>query len=227
MKKTLLFSIMMAAGITMQNTNAGDLSVVGEVQYATEHHVRGLNYSDDALGICVVGGLNLDWAYAFGGVHNVPRLGGGDSVNHTVLGLRRGVDAGAFSFEASVELQHHSAVTDSTEYGVGVTFESLPVVGKWADVGLTLWDNNDLDYQGVTVDITGKSIDLLGDWLSLTPYVEIGAMDNYDYYKLGSTFNFDWEDWRPYVNVYYLNSDDSPFGDEDGWSVGVGVRYSF
>tara|TARA_R100000908_G_scaffold43747_1_gene20544 strand:+ start:2565 stop:3254 length:690 start_codon:yes stop_codon:yes gene_type:complete len=229
MKKTLSFLIMSAVCLFTQNAQAEGLSLTGTLQYETEHYVRGLNYSDDALGVGFNGSYDLGWANAFGGVYNIPRLGGSDSINHSVLGLGRSYDLFGLKIDGSVEVQHHNAAVNSTEVGLGANFTNLPLISKFATVGLTLWDNQDLDYSGVTIDIAGDAIDVpFIDSLSFTPYVELGSFDLHDYQKFGSSLNYDgFEVLKPYVNVFYLDSDDSPFGDEDGWTTTVGVRYSF
>jgi len=230
MKKALSFLIMSAVCLfTQVNVKAEGLSLVGTLQYETEHYVRGLNYSDDALGVGVNGGYDLGFANAFGGVYNVPRLGGNDSVNHSVLGLSRSFELIGLTLDSSIEVQHHNAAVDSTEVGLGVSIPNLPLIGDYASVGLTLWDNQDIDYSGITIDITGNPYDLpvLSD-LSLTPYIELGSFDLHDYQKFGGTLNYNGLDsLSPYVNVFYLNSDDSPWGDENGITVSAGINVSF
>ena len=57
-----------------QNIVADDkLSVSAELGYSTEHHVRGLNYSDDAVGIGLNVAHNLGFAQGFGAIYNIPR----------------------------------------------------------------------------------------------------------------------------------------------------------
>ena len=131
MKKALSFLIMSAVCLfTQVNVKAEGLSLVGTLQYETEHYVRGLNYSDDALGVGVNGSYDLGFANAFGGMYNVPRLGGNDSVNHSVLGLSRSFELIGLTLDSSIEVQHHNAAVDSTEVGLGVSIPNLPLIQK-------------------------------------------------------------------------------------------------
>ena len=227
MKKTILFLIFSAA-LMAQNIVADDkLSVSAELGYSTEHHVRGLNYSDDAVGIGLNVAHNLGFAQGFGAIYNIPKLGGSDSVNHTVFGLSRGVNLGSLSHTVVLQVQHHNAAVDSTELGVGAVFDQLPLVGDWANVGLTLWDNQDLDYTGLVVDIAVPLEGILMEELKMEPYAEFGNFDEYDYVKVGIELSLDWGEWTPFVDLYHLDSDDSPWGDDSGTTVQAGVRYAF
>ena len=211
-----------------QNIVADDkLSVSAELGYSTEHHVRGLNYSDDAVGIGLNVAHNLGFAQGFGAIYNIPKLGGSDSVNHTVFGLSRGVNLGSLSHTVVLQVQHHNAAVDSTELGLGAVFDQLPLVGDWANVGLTLWDNQDLDYTGLVVDIAVPLEGILMEELKMEPYAEFGNFDEYDDVKVGIELSLDWGEWTPFVDLYHLDSDDSPWGDDSGTTVQAGVRYAF
>ena len=227
MKKVLTVLIMSAA-LMAPSVQAEGLAVDASLDYSTEHYVRGLNYAEDALGVGLNGSYDLNWATAFGSVYNVPNIGGDGAVNHTAFGLARGVDLGAFSFTGSLELQHHNAATDSTEVGFGVTFDSLPIIGDYVDVGLTLWDNNDLDYNGIELSVYGTTLDVpFVEGFGLTPFFELGEFDTYDYVKVGGTLGYDLGKVQPYLSTFWLESEDSPFGDEDGWTVQTGLNFSF
>ena len=227
MKKTILFLIFSAALMT-QNIVADDkLSVSAELGYSTEHNVRGLNYSDDSVGIGLNVAHDLGFAQSFGAIYNIPRSGDSDSVNHTVFGLSRGVDLGSLSFTGIVQVQHINADVDSTDLGVGAVFDQLPLVGDWANVGLTLWDNHELDYTGLVVDISVPLEGVLMEELKIEPYADFGNFDEFDYIKLGVELSLDWGEWTPFVDVYHLDGDNTPLVAEDGWNVQTGFRYAF
>ena len=218
----------MSAALLAPSVQAEGLAVDATLEYSTEHYVRGLNYAEDALGVGLNGTYDLSWATAYGSVYNVPTIGGEGAVNHTALGFARGVDLGAFSFTGALEVQHHNAAIDSTEVGFGVTFDSLPIIGDFVDVGLTLWDNQDLDYNGLELSIYGSTLDVpFVEGFGLTPFLELGEFDTYDYVKVGGTLGYDLGKVAPYVSTFWLESEDSPFGDEDGWTVQTGLNFSF
>jgi len=225
--KKILFLIFSAA-LMAQNIVADDkLSVSAELGYSSEHNIRGLNYANDSVGVGLNLAHDLGFAQSFGAIYNIPRSGGSDSVNHTVFGLSRGVDLGSFSFTGTVQAQHHNAGVDSTELGVGAVFDQLPVVGDWANVGLTLWDNHELDYTGLVVDISVPFEGVLMEELKIEPYADFGNFDEFDYIKLGVELCFDWGQWTPFVDVYHLDGDNTPLVAEDGWTVQTGFRYAF
>ena len=239
MKKTL-FSIILLAALTIN----GNAQVSVDAGYTSDFTIAGTARAEDTAYLGITGikeikaGLH---AYAFN--YFVPGnswSGANDgaldaSQNHAGVGLAKKVDTiagkslGAFAFNADAQAVYHlvnGPLGDSFQYSLGLTFDSLPVLGQVADLSVSYIDDVDLQLDGFQVELS-RSYSVIEN-VSITPKVGVVFLDDNESLYAGARVSYDKYGIKPYAGVRYMDND---FGGilavEDDVQWTLGAKYSF
>lgn len=233
MKKTF-FSLFLLAALTI----TGNAQVKVDVGYASDFTIAGTARAEDSAYLGITGVKNIsEGLNAYGFNYLVPgNFSSADdsaldaSQNHAGLGLAYDVSSlGAYSFTLDAQAVYHvvnGPLGDSFQYSLGATFDSLPVLSEVADLTVAYVDDVDLDINGVQVELSRKFSVL--DTLSLKPAVGHFAMNDYDATYAGATLTYEAADWKPYVNLRYLDNDaDGLLAVDSDTQISAGIKFSF
>jgi hypothetical protein len=239
MKKTI-FSLILLAALTIN----GNAQVSVDAGYTSDFTIAGTARAEDSAYLGITGikeikaGLH---AYAFN--YFVPGNGWSGtkdgaldaSQNHAGAGLAKKVDSvagkalGAFAFTADAQAVYHlvnGPLGDSFQYSLGLTFDSLPVLGQVADLSVTYMNDVDLAMDGFQFELS-RSYSVIEN-VSVTPKVGAVFLDDNESLYAGAKVSYDKYGIKPYVGVRYMDND---FGgilaveDDVQWSLGA--KYSF
>ena len=233
MKKTF-FSCLLLAALTV----TGNAQVKIDAGYATDFTIAGTARAEDSAYLGITGVKNIaDGLNAYGFNYLVPgNFSSADdsaldaSQNHAGLGLAYDVSSlGAFSFTLDGQAVYHvvnGPLGDSFQYSLGATFDSLPVLGEVSDLTIAYIDDVDLDINGVQVELSRKYN--VWDSLSVTPAIGHYAMNDYDATYAGATLTYEAKDWKPYVNLRYLDNDaDGLLAVDSDTQISAGIKFNF
>ena len=233
MKKTF-FSCLLLAALTV----TGNAQVKIDAGYATDFTIAGTARAEDSAYLGITGVKNIaEGLNAYGFNYLVPgNFSRADdsaldaSQNHAGLGLAYDVNSlGAFSFTLDGQAVYHvvnGPLGDSFQYSLGATFDSLPVLGEVSDLTIAFIDDVDLDINGVQVELSRKYN--VWETLSITPAIGHYAMNDYDATYAGATLTYEATDWKPYVNLRYLDNDaDGLLAVDSDTQISAGIKFNF
>jgi len=250
--KKLIFSVLLAAV-----TTAGNAQVSVDAGYTSDFTIAGTARAKDTAVIGITGAKALGKGFTLYGFNYflptndgrsksyTDHVGSGhqhvdgvknaletSSQNHFGVGLAYDVNSlGDFSFTADVQAVYHlvnGPLQDSFQYGIGATFDSLPLISKVASVSVYYMEDIDLEMDGFQIGLSRVFENVLVDNVNLTPKAGVYLFDSFDAYYASLRADYTKYAIRPYVQVSYFDNDLT--GDlalDNDVQYTVGLNYSF